>query len=322
MLTSNRLRRLLSPDFMIEKVNEVHGMIHRNVVHLPNNAFRTMFIRSNGRSKPLASIDHRAEEKFIDALTDEFGERNIFTIGEESLFEGVDFTNETRTCVLIDMVDVTDLLQRGLSNWCSAITVFDPQRRRILGAFVASPNDYLYFATDFRDHAYKKSLSASRKELSIRLHGRREGRRLEDASLCMYGQKGGSVLNMLALNQKPAFIEWLKEMNERERAYREGRTTEEVRFRFYNLAGNPLMVRLADGAFDLVIEPSGQQPHDMSAGAYIAVKAGCPIGDVEGQTLELRQIAEALLRPADTRVAYILAANDMLLAEIAPLDDW
>ncbi|TDA25606.1 MAG: hypothetical protein DSO00_08510, partial [Archaeoglobi archaeon] len=58
------------------------------------------------------------------------------------------------------------------------------------------------------------------------------------------------------------------------------KTNEEIGFRIYNLAGNPVMVKLVDHrikdarGIDAVIEIKGQKPHDMAPGAYIALKGG------------------------------------------------
>lgn len=81
-------------------------------------------------------------------------------------------------------------------------------------------------------------------------------------------------------------------------------------FRFYNLAGNPMMARLAEGTVDVVLELDGQLPHDVVPGAYIAMKAGAVFGNIDGdKTFSEQELADFLLKPADQSIRYILAAN-------------
>lgn len=318
-MEQNAFDELLSPAFMARTILEIHRMIRRNVADREDLAFRKLAMRTNGETKMLTSIDHRAEADFIDALTRRFGKENIFVVGEESLFEGLDLSNRSEVCVLIDMIDGTDLLERGISNWCSAVVVFQPQLRIIEGAYVGFPDsNYLYFATRTEEGAYRVPLTEG-DAIPEPLVNPKPIDRLQDASICLYSQKSGALLRLLSLSSKRRLIAWLENLRAQERMYREQRSADEVGFRFYNLAGNPMLARVLEGYVDVVLEPSGQQPHDMVAGAFIATKGGAVLGTETGAPLSMDVIAEALLRPTDTEVKYILAANPGLLREMADL---
>lgn len=319
-MDQSELEVLLSYPYMARQILTIHRMIDRNVRQREDLAFRRLGMRLDGQTKTLTSIDHRAEADFIDALTTRFGKDDIFVIGEESLLEGLDLSGRRQICVLIDMIDGTDLLERKMSNWCSAVVVFSPQDRSIEGAYVALPDDQvLYFATRYQPGAYKVSLTRADESEPEPLTELNTAITLLNASICIYGQKSSSMLHLLSLHENDKFTSWLRNLGSMEREYRTARSMQEVNFRFYNLAGNPMMVRLAEGYFDIVVEPAGQYPHDMAAGVFIAVKAGAVLTNETGEPLELTEIADALCRPADSRVKYILAANEQLGKEMAEL---
>jgi len=318
-LKKDQLDILLSPDHIIDGILKIHRSIRRYIRQSPKLAFKPMWLGTNGKLKLLAPVDLLAERMFMDALMTRFGKDNIFVIGEESLSKGVDLSSETRMSVLIDMIDGTDLLQRGFSNWCSAITFFQPNEKKIKGAFVALPSDYIYYATDDRSGAYKKRLSQKKEEQEVKLAGPLRTRKLRDASVCMYSQKSESLLKLLSLNNQKRFIKWLSEITETERNNRDSGKTDNIGFRFYNLAGNPMMVKLAERVVDIVVELKGQAPHDVVPGAFIAIKAGAVLGKVTGEDFSIAEISDALLRPSDSRLRYILAANEPLFNEFRAL---
>lgn len=309
----------LPPDYIIQRVLEIHRSMRRKIKQDPELAFKPYWFKTNGKSKHLVAVDLLAERAFIDDLTRKFGSENIRVIGEECLSESIDLTNETRTTVLIDMIDGTDLLQRGFSNWCSAITVFQPSEKKIKEAFVALPSENLYYATVSKFGAYKKRLSWSKKNKEIPLRRLSCNRALKDASVCMYVQKSSNLLKLLSLGLHKPFMTWLEKITKIEQKHRNKSSSDTVGFRFYNLAGNPMMVKVAEGVVDLVIELNGQAPHDVVPGAFIATKAGAVLGTVTGDELPLTEIAEALLQPSDSRLKYILAANKSLLKDISDL---
>jgi fructose-1,6-bisphosphatase/inositol monophosphatase family enzyme len=258
----------------------------------------------------------------------------VLVLGEESLYkEGSDLRNESRTCVLIDMIDGTDLLQRGFSNWCSAVVVFEPAKKQIKAAFVAlsSRAPYLYFATQEKAGAFKKPLVDDRPTKNRRykkkrhtstpipLAGPTSDRLLRDASICVYAQKNKNFLELLALGRKRKLVSWLEQHIQLDKRKRK-RAQEELKFRFYNLAGNPMMVRLAEGVVDVVFDLKGQAPHDVVPGAFIALKAKAVFGPPTGKPMMNETVlATKLLEPSKHRIKYVLAANTRVYREIVKL---
>jgi fructose-1,6-bisphosphatase/inositol monophosphatase family enzyme len=104
------------------------------------------------------------------------------------------------------------------------------------------------------------------------------------------------------------------------------KTGEEVGFRFYNLAGNPMMMRLVDGSVDIVFDIKGQAPHDVVPGAFIAVKAGAVLAQPTGSPLTLADLSTSLLQPGSpaAQLTYVLGANQNMVAEMTRLlaEEW
>jgi fructose-1,6-bisphosphatase/inositol monophosphatase family enzyme len=314
------LSDLLSPHFMVKQILPVHNAIYKHIRDLPKESFNSYFVPSGSGLKQLAMIDLIAERAFISAVTAKFGNTSVRMVGEESLND-VNLENETRTCVLIDMIDGTDLLQRNFANWCSAIVVFKPQERDILAAYVAIPRTslsetgYLYYATK-APGAYKIPLRSSDAAAPIPLDCAVRGRTLRDASVCMYSQKNANFESLLSLSRKRKLAAWLRANNKKPPG-KEGRG--ESNFRFYNFAGNPMMARIGDGIVDVVFDLVGQAPHDVLPGAFIAAKAGAVFGHIDGRPISTKEMGGALVRPAETRLSYVLSANRLMFDEMTRL---
>lgn len=313
-MNPDQLQELLSPDYMIKAILEVHRFIRLHIRRFPPEvAFKTYFVKTKKGLKPLAAVDLLAERLFMNRIGAKFGKDTVGIWGEEFLDEGIDLRSEMRICILIDMIDGTDLLRRNFSNWCSAIVVFNPEIVEIEGAFVALPSDSLYFATK-TSPASKVLLRESKADRPMPLKGPAKERDLKHAGVCLYGQKAASFLELLAINRREKFIEWLKEIAKSDEA-----------FRFYNLAGNPMMVRLAEGTVDVVFDLKGQAPHDVVPGAFIAMKSEAVLGKIteEGQIIKdefsLSDLAVKLLQPGDSKICYALTANRNILKEMSQL---
>jgi fructose-1,6-bisphosphatase/inositol monophosphatase family enzyme len=67
---------------------------------------------------------------------------------------------------------------------------------------------------------------------------------------------------------------------------------------------------------DAVFDVAGQKPHDVVPGAYIALKAGACMRKIDGTTLSLADLENALLRPADQRLKYVLTGTAALCDEM------
>jgi len=89
------------------------------------------------------------------------------------------------------------------------------------------------------------------------------------------------------------------------------------RLRIYNLAGNPMMVRLANGEhIHAVFEHLGQYPHDAAPGAFIGLKAGAHLLDITGHKISVEDLAKLLLKPC-AKLKYVLSCNEELARQLA-----
>ena len=77
--------------------------------------------------KPALRIDVNAEDELAARLHDYHSGKFAYIeyFGEESLDDPhLDLTGRSGTFALADAVDGTDLVERGLSNWCTAVVFF------------------------------------------------------------------------------------------------------------------------------------------------------------------------------------------------------
>ncbi|MCL4806839.1 MAG: hypothetical protein KJ062_03440 [Thermoanaerobaculia bacterium] len=264
------------------------------------------------RRKRALRIDTGAEDSFAWKLARYLRGScsRIEVLGEERLRSpDLNLAGRTGIVALVDAIDGTDLLERGLSNWCCASIFFRPAAApgsRILAAFAGLPDGSVYFATADTDGA-RVARGPSSQEEGVR--GPSRVRRLAMASVYFYGQKLG---NLRAVSDD-GFLD------------RMARACEQVRkprLRIYNLAGTPMMVRMTDhrirdaGGIDAVFDLSGQQPHDVVPGAFIAKKAGATLVGLDGAAISFERLEELLLEPAKERLRYVLAATPALASEL------
>lgn len=285
-----RIPRAELRDFCISVIERTQRLIDLEIEGYPQRAFATTTVRGKRRSKRMVGVDLFAEKQCEVLFHRKYGTENVYVVGEESLIiEEPDLTTEQRLVVLVDMIDGTDLLQRGLSNWCSAMILY--KQGHILGAFVGIPNDGIYFAFDVNG-AYKKPPG---KKKPIRLAGPARSRTLSGSSVCFYGQKARSFLSVA---EHRGFARFMKQT-----ALRRQDT-----LRIYTLAGNPMMAKLAEGIIDAVFDVRGQSPHDVAPGAFIAMQAGAIFTDLRHRSISLEKM---LARPGDdsSRLRYIISAN-------------
>ncbi|MBU4227392.1 hypothetical protein KJ987_03985, partial [bacterium] len=149
---------LFSYKDLIKKILGIDRSIENTIKNGPRLAFSPIFRKTAKGNKLLAAVDLNAERTMRNILMNKLGKDKVFVIGEESFHE-TDLSKETNKIIaLMDMVDGTDLLERGFSNWCSAITFYrvnNNKEVKILGAFIAVRGDYIYYATADRKGAYK-----------------------------------------------------------------------------------------------------------------------------------------------------------------------
>jgi fructose-1,6-bisphosphatase/inositol monophosphatase family enzyme len=264
-------------------------------------------IRIGSRNKPALAIDLIAERNAARRLRRSLKCYDPVILGEESLRDdALDLTQERRLVVMLDMIDGTDLLARGLGNWCSAMVFWCPAERRILAAFVAMPGDGVYFATE-RHPTMKCRYRGTPHLLPVR--GPSGVKRIADSAIAFYGQK---VANFAAVAGRQQLLGRLMQL--KERCEQSGQP---FNTRIYNLGGNPAMTHLLDGPsrLDAVFELHGQAPHDFVPGAYLAVRSGANLNDLDGNPIDL---AVALERPTGvaSRARYLLTSTEQLSQEL------
>lgn len=221
----------------------------------------------------------------------------VEVIGEESAsLKSANFRGFQGTVFLGDMVDGSDLLMAELGNWCSTAVCFSPIRKRILAAVVAHADGRIYYARDDRDGALVSTRYASPLPPGPEIAPIQVDRTVKDmsnAKLCYYGQKCGRMLI-----PDRAFYDAMRDLG-----------------RLYNLGGNPMMAKLAEGRVHGVFDVTGQKAHDVVPGAYIALKAGAAMSTPKNELIDEHYLYEKLLEPSK-KVKYVLAASEELRMQI------
>lgn len=287
-----------------------------NLFHDPEEMLKPIIVESTTASgkvirKPMLTVDRDAERDCKNLLRDSSPE--MYVLGEETLWDkDINLTNETRTVVLLDMVDGTDLLERGLGNWCSAAVVCSPSSRSILGAIVQDSENNLYVATDKRALFFRARTSLipdpNTKQRSLRflidhndataLKGP-QNIRAATASICFYTQKLERFTSIPA-----AFGAWLTKIK--------------FKGRLYTMAGNPMMAKLANGdKIHIVFEHRGQHAHDAVPGLYIALRGKAHAIDISsGRSITDVRLIEALLTPTKSELKYVLATSKSIAEQV------
>ena len=260
--------------------------------------------------KWLLMVDHDAQ-----LVAEQYLEKNLRDIkirGEESTLKKFD----GGLAALLDMLDGSDLLKRNLGNWCSAATIFDVDSPKIITALVGMPSGEIYFVRN-ADPTCAFLRPPNRGEGDNRIRQVRMERRelkLQDASICFYGQKPGKLSSFCSSKRKMG--RWLKQtskvMDSKKRAY------DCPKMRIYTLAGNPMMISLIEDRIDAVVELSGQRCHDVVPGFVIALRAGAVLRDLSNKPITEERIAESLRNP-EHKFAYVLACSENLATELVEL---
>lgn len=190
-----------------------------------------------------------------------------------------------------------------------------------MAAFIGIPFDGIYLAYEGEGRVLKKPFSKKDKKeerkdkigknpFSGELEGVEYNHGVNDlsrAGICFYGQKIG---NFISVARKNSFIKGISAINRK--------TKDKEGTRLYNLAGNPMMIKLIQGNMDVIFELKGQPAHDVAPGAYIAMKAGAVFKNLNGKQIDM---IKSLNRPADPKnyLRYILAANNRLFNQTKKL---
>lgn len=265
---------------------------------------------SEDSNNPTRGIDRVAQQTLKLHLEVAF-ERKILFIAEEPEPEGAKVPRNLRDSevdvAFLDPIDGTDLWVRGFGNWCISTAIFDPRKGRIRAAFVGYSSGDIYWATP--QSVCRRGLDGHDYPLLV---SRTDGLALRDATICFYGQK---PINFLAIQQNLELREFLLRMKEEKE--QTGETGKDApKFRIYNLAGNPMMVRMTESedvhaAVDVVFELRGQKAYDVVPGAFIAQRAGASLVNLLNQPINL----DEALRNHKNLVTYVLAATPQLADE-------
>lgn len=306
--------------------------IARRISREPDVAFATADLKDGRKRKRKQAlrIDMDAEDSFSDELLRRVP--GITVYGEERLAdESLDLANQRGTFALVDAVDGTDLLERGLGNWCTTAVLFQPRAKRgerIVAAFVGLPTGDVYFASRAHpgasvqhevDVPLKRSRTKKRAPISAtdkriierEVYGPSPKKTLRAASVYFYGQKLKNLLPTVNALQNAAALSADDEEKRKSATALAG-------LRLYNLAGTPMMIRMIDrkyhsiGGVDVVMDIVGQKPHDVVPGAFIALKAGASLLRLDGTRIEYTDLEDLLLRPAADRLTYVLAGTHPL----------
>jgi fructose-1,6-bisphosphatase/inositol monophosphatase family enzyme len=289
----------------------------------PERALETV-VAPGRKNKEALRVDISAEDQFVRSLNEEY-EHGLFkaiqVYGEESIDAETDFTNDSQVIALVDMVDGTDLVERNLSNWCSAAVFFCPaikeEGRRILAACVGFPSGRIYYSHADTDRVMYKPKGG----LPVPVGGPSGIMDLSEASICFYGQKASSL-------QKTVNTELLAHLLRPSGAINNTSNQTKKKNRIYTLAGIPMVVKLIDhkvkcaANIDVVFDCNGQRPHDFIAGAYLAKKVKAAVRNIDsGKEITYGDLEEALLRPdnPESDFRYVIASTDELCNEILPL---
>jgi hypothetical protein len=307
--------------------------IQYQVTKTPNVALRT--ITDEVTNKSALRVDLYAEDRFEVAFADSDNSElsKVIILGEERIEKDPEFKNlsgREETFALVDMIDGTDLLERGLSNWCSAAVFFRPSAKegeRILCSCVGLPTGEIYYAHAHSSDVYVKQ----RLKFDRPVAKPSEIKELTKASICFYGQKA----NNLTKTSEQQLFHYLADLSKkikdgREEKERNGEilTPEDgdISSRFYNLAGIPMMVKLIDHRIkiakniDAVFDVRGQKPHDVVPGAFLALLGGAVMWNLDTNTYATTiDLERALLEPASQSMRYIISCTEELCEQIHPL---
>ena len=114
----------------------------------PNTAVRQTIDAET--KKRAIDVDLIADREFATQFRHYDGGRyaGVIVTGEER--PGDSLSGPFGTYVLVDALDGSDLAERGLANWCSAVVFFEVtgSTAKIRAAVVGMPPNHIYFATD------------------------------------------------------------------------------------------------------------------------------------------------------------------------------
>jgi fructose-1,6-bisphosphatase/inositol monophosphatase family enzyme len=228
--------------------------------------------------------------------------------GEESSLAPV---LNAKVAALLDMLDGSDLLERGLGNWCSALVLFDSKRPKIFTAVVGLPSKIIYYTRHSKKSSvFRRLPQTGTTPIVQKVTMPQRDVTLRDASIAFYGQKPVSLLSWF---DKVVLTERLRQIAQDAELAK--KMPDSPKLRIYNLAGNPMMISLIEGKVDAVVETRGQHCHDVVPGFTIALRAGAVLQDLKGNDISEADLADKLSDP-EHRFRYVLSCNRRLGSEL------
>jgi fructose-1,6-bisphosphatase/inositol monophosphatase family enzyme len=282
---------------------------------------------ASGRDTTLE--DHQAESTAraqLEKLYPAHREVAIEAIGEERMKSdgwrahgGLSGLDAAKTIIaLVDPLDGTKLEAREIPTWCIAIVFYERSTGRVLAALVGQATGSIYCATatpllaveidsarvihgdDRRALAWRQVPNPKRPRQDgwYDFAPPEELRAPDEASRNDVAFVASSPRSFLLASR---FVE-------------EARKSDETLLgRVYNMGGNPMLAKVANGTIDAVVGfgdvgskgTTAQKPHDYIPGAFIAQQAGGTVIDTaSGEPLDF---ARCLLRPDEPGQRYVVA---------------
>jgi hypothetical protein len=278
----------------------------------------------------LSAADRAAEDECATYLVKHLGDGKICVLGVETLqqFPNLNLSEqhldgygtkavlvdgpETRITAIVDLTGNGDTVARKLGNGCATITFLRPgPEPRILFSMIHNSDGNTYGAdesgTFFLTPAGAKSGSLQRlKGPDTRPQSKSadEKESLDGAdqiAICFDAQRSSQFTSL-----PYGFSAWLTNNPLRKR------------MRIYNLAGNSMMARLANGEnVHAIFSHAGELPYDVVPGAFIGLKAGAHMLDFDGKKITADDLATGLLKPSRERIHYVIAGTQELALELA-----
>jgi fructose-1,6-bisphosphatase/inositol monophosphatase family enzyme len=261
-----------------------------------------------------ANEKHPKHARRLDLVVDNVARKALLarypTIEIRSEEGSLDKVENSALVALLDPLDGTDLAAHNLGNWGTAMVIYSTTGTPFIwAAFVGMPNNKIYYTRKSSSEALVQEIPGKQEPRPLRVSATSVS--LRDARLCFYGQKTERLVEYC---KHTAFTRLLEKYGRE--AVEKKNWDDAPQIRLYNLAGNPMMIKLLLGYVDVIIELIGQECHDVVPGFVIALKAGAALYDLDTQApITEAQLAGFLIDPRH-RFRYILASNEALAREL------
>jgi len=229
---------------------------------------------------------------------------------------------------LVDPLDGTKLEAREIPTWCIALVFYAREPRRILASTVGQATGSVYFATPTPitnaqlDNEPKRS-DGSKSATAWRQIPKPDAPREagwfdlaapEPLNLLVDTVTDHKHVHVAFVAPTPVAFLWASRFVQKAHS-----SDPTLMGRVYNMGGNPMLAKIADGTIDAVVgfgdmegptKTRPQKPHDYVPGAFIACQAGATAIDID--TGKLLDFESPLLQPDQPGRRYIVARTARL----------